>query len=98
MQPQPQIIYAPHRQASGMATASLVFGIIGFFGGWCMFGLPCILAVLLGHAARAETKSGVKTGDGAAVAGLILGYIFVLPALVISGFYVFGTLLGIGEQ
>jgi hypothetical protein len=31
-----------------------------------------------------ETKSGAKSGHGLAVAGLILGYIFVVPAIIIS--------------
>lgn len=38
-----------------------------------------------------ETKRGVKSGHGMAVAGRVLGYIFVVPALSIS------TTVGIGS-
>jgi len=31
-----------------------VFGIIGVLGGWCMFGVPCLIAVITGHAALKE--------------------------------------------
>ncbi|GHE30792.1 hypothetical protein GCM10017673_36910 [Streptosporangium violaceochromogenes] len=41
--------------------------------------------------AMSETKRGVKSGHGMAVAGRVLGYIFVVPALSIS------TTVGIGS-
>lgn len=79
---------------SGAAVASLVFGIIGILGGWCMFGLPCLIAVLLGHVALGETKRGQKAGHGMAVAGLVLGYLVLVPAALISVFVVFGGIVG----
>ncbi|MFG2109828.1 DUF4190 domain-containing protein [Micromonospora chersina] len=57
---------------SGMATASLVLGILGVLGGWCMFGLPCVPAVILGHLALRETRDGTRSGHGMAVAGPVL--------------------------
>ena len=64
--------------------ASLIFGIIGLVTICCTFGIPALAAVLLGHAARRETKGGAKSGDGMAMAGLILGYILVGPAILLS--------------
>ena len=79
---------------SGMATASLVLGILGVLGGWCLFGLPCILAVVLGHLALRETRDGTRTGHGMAVAGLVLGYVFVGPMIAFTVLMFFGGVLG----
>lgn len=74
---QPQYVVV-NRPTSGYATASLVFGIIGVLGGWCMFGIPCVIAVLTGHLALKETKTGQRGGHGMAIAGLIMGYPFAI--------------------
>ncbi|MEU2613104.1 DUF4190 domain-containing protein [Micromonospora sp. NPDC007271] len=79
---------------SGMATASLVLGILGVLGGWCLFGLPCILAVVLGHLALRETRDGTRSGHGMAVAGLVLGYVFVGPMVAFTVMVFFGSVLG----
>lgn len=79
--------------SSGVATASLVLGIIGVLGGWCMFGIPCILAVAFGHAGLAQTRDGRMGGRGMAVAGLILGYVFVAPMIVLTAMVFFGGVL-----
>lgn len=82
----------PVPPSSGYATASLVFGILGIVGGWCMFGLPCIVAIVAGHFGLAETKHGQKTGHGNAIAGLILGYIGVIPMAFFTFFLLVGWL------
>ncbi|MFE9959157.1 DUF4190 domain-containing protein [Micromonospora sp. NPDC005299] len=78
---------------SGMATASLVLGILGVLGGWCLFGLPCVLAVILGHLALRETRDGMRAGHGMAVAGLVLGYVFVGPMILFTVMVFFGSVL-----
>ncbi|MEU1844146.1 DUF4190 domain-containing protein [Micromonospora sediminicola] len=78
---------------SGMATASLVLGILGVLGGWCLFGLPCLLAVVLGHLALRETRDGARSGHGMAVAGLVLGYVFVGPMILFTLMVFFGGVL-----
>lgn len=80
---QQHVIVANTVPTSGWATASLVFGILGIFGGFCLFGIPCIVAVICGHAGLIDTKHGAKGGRGLATAGLILGYLFVGPALAV---------------
>ncbi|MEV1166824.1 hypothetical protein [Nonomuraea sp. NPDC049784] len=35
--------------------------------------------------ATTKTKRGLRPGHGLAVAGLILGYLVVVPALIVSG-------------
>ncbi|MDW3846310.1 DUF4190 domain-containing protein [Micromonospora sp. BRA006-A] len=76
-----------------MATASLVLGILGVLGGWCLFGLPCVLAVILGHLALRDTRDGTRSGHGMAVAGLVLGYVFVGPMILFTLMVFFGSFL-----
>ncbi|MFI6743778.1 DUF4190 domain-containing protein [Nonomuraea sp. NPDC050451] len=73
---------------SGLAVASLVFGIIGLLGSWFLLGIPSITAIVLGHAATGKTKRGIRPGHGMAVAGLVLGYVVVVPAFLFIGFLV----------
>ena len=97
--PQPvfvQPVYVNHQvPSSGWATASLVFGILGVLGGWCLLGLPCIAAVIFGHIGLNQTKDGSVAGRGLAVAGLVMGYIVVAPAIAIFiSLFVVGGVLG----
>jgi type IV pilus assembly protein PilA len=73
-------------QTSGKATASLILGI-------CFFVFPAaVLAIVFGHLSRSEIKrsGGRLTGEGRALAGLILGYtgagipiVLILAAILI---------------
>ena len=56
-------------KTNGLAVGALVCGIIPFFGG--------IPAVILGHVARGQIKRTGERGDGVAIAGLVLGYLWV---------------------
>jgi len=88
------VIVNPQVPASGMATASMVLGILGVLGGWCLLGIPCIVAVVCGHIALAQTKDGSKSGRGQAVAGLIMGYLVVGPAIALFFLVVVGGIAG----
>jgi Domain of unknown function (DUF4190)/Domain of unknown function (DUF1707) len=69
--PYPPGYYPPVLAArtNGFAIGALVCGIVPFFGG--------IPAVILGHVARGQIKRTGERGDGVAIAGLILGYLWV---------------------
>jgi F0F1-type ATP synthase membrane subunit c/vacuolar-type H+-ATPase subunit K len=85
--PQPyyvQPIYVQATPHSGLATASLIMGILGLLIGWCTFGLPSGVAVLLGHAALSEIKHGQRHGSGTAIVGLVLGYTLVIPGVIFA--------------
>jgi hypothetical protein len=69
---------------SGLAIASLVLGIVGALCGWCLLGIPCLLAVIFGHLAIPATRPGRQAGRGAAVAGLVLGYLMIVPAVILT--------------
>jgi Domain of unknown function (DUF4190) len=96
---QPVYYYAQPLPTSGLATASMVLGIIGLVGGWCLFGIPCILAVIFGHMANRDIRTGQVGGQGMATAGLVMGYIVVGPAVVVTILFLagaFGTGLASG--
>jgi hypothetical protein len=91
---QPPIMVTPAKPSSGWAVWALVVGLVGFFFGWCLLGIPCLAAVILGHVAIADTKNDVKSGRGMAVAGLVLGYLAVAPAIILF----FWVILGAGAS
>lgn len=84
------------RASSTLAVWALVTGCVGVLAGWCLLGLPCIAAVILGHLAVSETKDDRKSGRGMAVAGLVLGYVALIPAVILFFWMVAGGLLGGG--
>ena len=62
----------PARPSTGIQTAALILGILGFV----TCGLAGLAAILVGHIAFSEAKRRpYREGYGAALAGLILGYI-----------------------
>lgn len=91
--PQPLVVSVQTPPTSGSAVASMIAGIFGALGGFCLLGVPCIIAVFLGHVALHETKDGEKGGRGMAYAGLILGYLFVAPAVAVLIMALTGTAL-----
>lgn len=92
---QPYPVYVPPPPTSGLAVTSGIMGIVGILGGWCLCGIPCILAIVLGHLATRETRSGARGGHGWAMTGLVTGYLVVGPAILFSIFYVFLGGLGL---
>jgi uncharacterized membrane protein len=76
---------APQPPQNGKAVGSLVCGILTLFSG----GLTGIPAVILGHVARGEIRRTGESGDGMAVAGLVLGWLSI-------AFMVFMILLIVG--
>ncbi|GAA4102706.1 MULTISPECIES: DUF4190 domain-containing protein [Actinomadura] len=93
-QPAVQHHYYPSAQpavvgTNGLATASLVLGLVGFV--FC--GLTSIPAIICGHIAQSQIKRTGQEGHGQATAGLVLGYIvtalWIIYWVVIFGFYGF---------
>lgn len=83
--PQHPVAAGPPPPTAGLATASLVCGILS------VTVLPCfasIAAVICGHMAQAQIKkaAGSIGGSGLALAGLILGYggvVLIVPIMAI---------------
>ena len=85
-----------YRHESSLAVASLICGITAWF--FIPF-LGAIAAVITGHLAKKEIResNGLLSGDGMAVAGLILGYVQLgLILLGIVGLIVFLGVLASG--
>ncbi|MGB7536976.1 MAG: DUF4190 domain-containing protein [Anaerolineales bacterium] len=73
----------PLTRPSNLALASLSLG----FASWIFLPvLAAIPAIILGHMARMEIarSEGRLTGDGLAVAGLVMGYINVVFVAVVT--------------
>jgi hypothetical protein len=87
----------PVRPTSSLAVASMIAGIISILGGACLVGIPPLIAVLLGHAAMKETKNGQKPGHGQAVAGLIMGYICLIPVVFFGISMLIGAIAPSGQ-
>lgn len=79
------------RPSSTAAVWALVLGLVGFFAGWCMLGVPCLAAVIVGHVAVADTRNDRKSGRGMAIAGLALGYVALAPAVILFFWLVLGS-------
>jgi hypothetical protein len=95
-QPAVAVIVAPPN--SGAATASLVLGIIGLVFGCFSCGIPSLLAIIFGHIGMSQTKDNIKGGRGMAIAGLIMGYVLVVPAIIGTVFFLgyIGLIGGLG--
>jgi hypothetical protein len=79
------------RPNSTVAVWALVTGVVGVLAGWCLLGLPCLAAVVLGHVALSQTKTDQVKGRGLAIAGLVLGYVALIPALIFCLYAVIGV-------
>jgi hypothetical protein len=66
----------------GLATWSLVLGILGMT---CFWPLAAIPAVICGHMAysRIKRSAGTLTGEGLALAGLIIGYVGIAFSILL---------------
>jgi len=78
---------APRPRTSGKAVGAAVCGLL------CVptFGLTGIPAVVLGHTARTEMRSTGESGEGLALTGLVLGWLYIggwaliLALLLVAG-------------
>lgn len=76
--------YQPVPSTNGKAIASLVLGILGLL---CFAVLTAVPAIILGHSARREIRAGKGTGDGLALAGIVIGWIITgFTILALLGF------------
>ncbi|MBO1334997.1 DUF1707 and DUF4190 domain-containing protein [Streptomyces sp. VRA16 Mangrove soil] len=69
----PTFLPAPPPPTNGKAIGALACGVGTFFSG----GITAIPAVILGHMARGEIRRTQEQGDGMAVGGLILGWLWI---------------------
>jgi hypothetical protein len=79
-QPPPPYGYQQPARTSGMAVASLVLGLL------FLWGVGSILAIIFGYQGRNEIdrSGGQITGRGMATAGLVLGWIGIGGAILLT--------------
>jgi hypothetical protein len=76
-QPYGYPVYVQQPSTNGMAIASMVLGIL-----W-LYWIGSILALVFGYVARDQIKKNGQSGDGMAIAGIVLGWVGVGVAIVV---------------
>lgn len=75
--------YPAARTTNGLAIASMVLGIV-----W-VYWIGSVLALVFGYIARSQIRQRGQSGDGMAIAGIVLGWVgiatLVLFILVLLG-------------
>lgn len=81
-------------KTNGLAIAALVLGCIGF----TMCFVPSILAIVFGHVSKhqIDQSSGTQNGRGLAIAGIVLGWVGVGIALLVTAAMVILAATGSG--
>jgi hypothetical protein len=69
--------YGPQPGTNGFSIASLVLGII------CAYWIGSILAVIFGHIALSQIERSGQQGRGMAIAGLVLGYVWIAVGIIL---------------
>jgi hypothetical protein len=73
-------------RTNGLAVASLVCSLVAPFS--CL--LLSVLGVVFGHVARRQIRQRGESGDGLALAGLIIGWIGVCATFALVVFFAYG--------
>lgn len=71
----------PSAPTNTMALTSMIAGIVG----WTIATLlGSLVAIITGHMAKKELRErmGQESGDGMATAGLVMGYLQVIPSVL----------------
>ncbi|MBX7435351.1 DUF4190 domain-containing protein [Mycobacterium sp. Y57] len=91
--PPPYGAYPPPPPAgpkNGLGTAALVLAIIGLVLCWTVAGgvILGLCAVIIGFVARGRVKRGEANNGGIAIAGIVLGFVSIVAALVFIPIYI----------
>lgn len=83
---------APTRGSNGLATAGFVLGLLGLLGSWIPFlnilGIILgVLGIILGGVGLAQSKKA-GAGKGLAIAGIVLGALAVIFAILVNALFV----------
>jgi Domain of unknown function (DUF4190) len=87
--PQQPAQYAVVQPTNSLAIVSLVAGIASYF---VVPVIGAVVAIITGHMARGQIRRTGEGGSGLALAGLILGYVHLLLAVIVVG----AVLIGLG--
>ncbi|BBX70405.1 DUF4190 domain-containing protein [Mycolicibacterium psychrotolerans] len=75
---------------NGLGTAALILAIVGLVLCWSIAGgiILGLCAVIIGFVARGRVTRGEATNGGVAIAGIVLGVIAIIAALVFIPIYI----------
>lgn len=78
----PTVVAAP--PTNGMAIAAMVVSLVGILGlcGYGLGGYIGVVGAVLGHIAKRQIRERGESGDGMALAGIILGWIATAIAVI----------------
>ncbi|HSB27946.1 MAG TPA: DUF4190 domain-containing protein [Pyrinomonadaceae bacterium] len=91
--PRPPAVYPRSQQTNGLATASMILGIIGLFIGFCLGPLPGIAALILGLVAINQIKKAPQNGRPLAIVGVVTGSLSLLFYGMLFIFWIIGAIL-----
>jgi hypothetical protein len=96
----PPFGYPAAPRTNGMAVASLVCGLAGVLLSWFTFGIPSILAAVFGGVGLKQLRESETeaSGKGMAIAGLVLGVLVLIPALLLIVFVGAAGIFGLGTS
>lgn len=76
------------RQKDKLGVVSLILGLVALITSWVLIGFFFgFAAVLTGAIGRSRAKRGLAAGSGAATAGVILGAVAMVAALIAVASY-----------
>lgn len=80
----------PVAPKNGLGIAALVLAIVGLVLCWTVAGgiILGLCAVIIGFVARGRVKRGEATNGGVAIAGVVLGIVAIVAALVFIPIYI----------
>ena len=81
----------PLQRTNGMSVAALISGILGLT---IFFGIGSVAALIFGYVARGQIKrsQGQESGNGMAIAGIVMGWIGVVVSVVLIGLLFVGSI------
>ena len=81
----------PAQRTNGLAIASMVISIVAAMGLVCygFGGFLGIVGAIMGHIARRQARERAESGEGMAMAGVIVGWIATALAVLIVAVIVF---------
>ncbi len=72
---------------NGLAIASFVLSVF-----WAL-GVGSVLAIIFGFRARSQIRTSRESGDGFALAGIVIGFLGLIPAAILLLAVTFGSLV-----
>jgi len=96
-------VYQPQNQISRTSAGAIWSFVLSLLSFLCFGPLTGIPAIICGHVAHSNIKrsQGTLTGDGLAIAGLVIGYLVSIGWIfifVLFGLGTLGALIGTGAS